>query len=181
MSNLIVGEQVYKTIPEQFDWLVDSKELEKIASILLETCTGLNGLGLSCPQIGINKKIFTIKTYSGYKVYINPRIVNESDDLAKGTEVCLSFPGIAVKIVRPYSIRVRYQNLKGETKTENLEGGEARLFQHEMTHMTGRLFWEDSNFIGRSKAIKDWKQIKRRLNRLSGALPPAAETNDKLG
>jgi peptide deformylase len=65
---------------------------------------------------------------------------------------------------RPYSIRVRYQNIHSETKTANLEGGPARLFQHEMSHMMCIPFWDNANFLNRSKAIKDWKQIKRRLN-----------------
>jgi peptide deformylase len=165
MSELIIGEGVYRSAPKKVAIIPDNaEELSRIIDKLLAVCKERNAVGLSAPQLGYNVQVFVIKDFLEYSVYINPRIVHESDEMAQATEISLSFPGLAVKVNRPYSIRVRYQNIHGETKTANLEGGPARLFQHEMSHMMSVPFWDSANFLNRSKAIKDWKQIKRRLN-----------------
>lgn len=164
MTDIIIGEKINEILPKRVEWTEEERELlPQIINELIRVCTNLSAVGLSAPQLGYSMQVFVIKNYTEYKAYINPRIVHESDELAQATEICLSFPGLAVKINRPYSIRVRYQTINGETKTENLEGGPARLFQHEMTHMSGKVFWGDANFFNRNKAIKDWKSIKRKL------------------
>jgi len=170
MSKLIVGN-VYQSIPEkvQFDNL---EYIARIIDELITTCKSHNAVGLSATQLGYNLQVFVIRNFTDYSVYINPRIVHTSNELAQATEISLSYPGLAVKVNRPYSIRVRYQTDNGTTKTETLEGGPARLFQHEMSHMRGKPYWENADFINRNKAIKDWKLIKRKLSKSSGALPP---------
>jgi len=165
MSELIVGN-VYQYVPEKVTF-VNHEELACIIDELITTCKERNAVGLSAPQLGYNQQVFVIKYFLEYSVYINPRVVHTSDELAQATEISLSYPGLAVKVNRPYSIRVRYQNVRGDTKTENLEGGPARLFLHEMSHMRNVPFWEDANFFNRSKAIKDWKSIKRKLSKSS--------------
>lgn len=165
MTDIIIGEKINQIPPKRVEWTEEERELlPKVIDELVRVCNNLSAVGLSAPQLGYSLQVFVIKNFTEYKAYINPRIVHESDELAQATEICLSFPGLAVKINRPYSIRVRYQNINGETKTENLEGGPARLFQHEMTHMNGKVFWDDANFFNRNKAIKDWKSIKRKLS-----------------
>lgn len=172
MTDIIIGEKINQIPPKRVEWTEEERKLlSKVIGELVRVCNNLSAVGLSAPQLGYNLQVFVIKNFTEYKAYINPRIVHESDELAQATEICLSFPGLAVKINRPYSIRVRYQNINGETKTENLEGGPARLFQHEMTHMNGKVFWDDANFFNRNKAIKDWKSIKRKLSNTSSGLP----------
>ena len=162
MSKLIVGN-AYQNVPEKVTF-INPEELARIIDELIATCKERNAVGLSAPQLGYNQQVFVIKDFLEYSVFINPRIVYESDELAQATEISLSYPGLAVKVNRPYSIRVRYQTIQGETKTANLESGPARLFQHEMSHMVGKPFWESANFFNRNKAIKDWKSIKRKLS-----------------
>ena len=176
MINLIIGEDCISTVVDKVDFS-DREYVFKVAEELSAFSKARNAMSLSAPQVGHNVQMFTIKNWTEFILFINPRIVYESPEIAQATETCLSFPGLAVKINRSYSIRVRFQDLNGNTKTDILEGGPARLFQHEMTHMQGKLFWEDANFLNRNKALKDWKAIKRKLSKLSGALPPVQTTN----
>lgn len=172
MTKIIIGEKINTVTPRRVEWTEEERELlPKVIDELIKVCTERNAVGLSATQLGYNLQVFVIKNWTEYSVYINPRVVNESAELAQATEICLSFPGLAVKVNRPYSIRVRYQTINGETKTGNLEGGPARLFQHEMSHMNGKAFWDDANFFNRNKAIKDWKSIKRKLSNTSSGLP----------
>ena len=176
MIRLILGEESSTNVPNKVDFS-DREYITKVAEELVSVCKARDALSLSAPQINHNIQMFVIKDWTEYKIFINPKVVYESPELAQGSEACLSFPGLSVKINRSYSIRVRYQTINGDTKTENFDSAPARLFQHEMTHMQGKIFWDDANFLNRNKAIKDWKSIKRKLSKLSGALPPVQTTN----
>lgn len=144
----------------------------ELANKLINVLNASRALSVSAPEIGINYRVFACRSYPGEPVYVafNPRIVYKSDDqLASAIEECYSYPGLKVKITRPYKIRARFQDPSGVTTTKAFEGGVARLFQHEMCHMEGRIFWDDCNFLHRNRAIKQWKQISRRLDRQENA------------
>lgn len=125
--------------------------------------------GISAPELGINFPIIAVKNTANnpWVIAFNPRIVYASGEMLNVYETCYSYPGIMVKISRPQSIRVRYQDATGETLTSQLEGAVARLFQHEMTHLAipPRSFWMDATYIHKNKAIKDWKTMSRKLRR----------------
>jgi len=55
-------------------------------------------------------------------------------------EGCLSFPDIRGQIERPYAVRVKAQNLEGQTITFEADGLLARAIQHEQDHLDGVLF-----------------------------------------
>jgi peptide deformylase len=73
---------------------------------------------------------------SQYSIF-NPEIISMSQEHVIMDEGCLSFPGIYIKVSRPSSIGVRFQNKKGEVREETLTGLTARIFLHEYDHMEG--------------------------------------------
>ena len=104
-----------------------------------------NGIGLAANQIGITKRFFAIGSESFDKIQKpvimwNPSIVRESEEKTLNVEGCLSFPGLFVKVLRPERVTVRWQNLKGETMMQHLDGYEAKCFQHELDHLDGITF-----------------------------------------
>ena len=52
-------------------------------------------------------------------------------------EACLSFPGLQLKVKRPASIRVRFQDPYGNWITRQFAGMSARVFLHEYDHLFG--------------------------------------------
>ena len=161
--NIILGKSpLLETPPSK---ITDFSVIESVITEMVEFADKNKIVSLSANQLGFDYNVFIIKDWESYKPYCNARIVHESPELALGTETDASFPGLAVKITRPYKIRVRYNSSTGEVKSETLEGGTARLFQHEMTHMNGTYYWDDANFLNRNKAIKDWKAIERQLRK----------------
>ena len=75
-------------------------------------------------------------------VMVNPEIVAR-DGVQYGTDGCLSVPGIFVEeMKRDAHIRVRYQNLEGETLERDAEGHFAHVIQHELDHLDGVLFFD---------------------------------------
>ena len=141
----------YKTLHEkstEFDFeegLPQYQDLEKFEKDMCNLMVHSNGIGLAANQIGITKRFFAIGSESFDKIQKpvimwNPSIVRESEENTINVEGCLSFPGLFVKVLRPERVTVRWQNLKGETMMQHLDGYEAKCFQHELDHLDGITF-----------------------------------------
>ncbi|MDX9881631.1 MAG: peptide deformylase [Prolixibacteraceae bacterium] len=131
---------------------------EKIANNLYDTLKKEAGLGLAGPQIGLLKRIFVIDTSpltddpsveKTEEAVINPEIIEKSSDTAIYNEGCLSIPGIYKDVKRPEKIRVRYQDVAFNIIEKELDGIQARIFQHEYDHLDGILFIDRLNSIER--------------------------------
>lgn len=94
------------------------------------------GIGLAAPQFFDNRRFFI---FCG-KVAINPEIVEESLEDVCYREGCLSIPGVHFEVYRPTTIKVRYFNHEFKEVKEDLTDLEARVFQHELDHLNGKLF-----------------------------------------
>jgi len=69
-----------------------------------------------------------------------PQYVTKSKGQTLFEEGCLSFPEIMGDVRRPKTVTVEAQDLEGATFRMELEGLEARIFQHEYDHLNGVLF-----------------------------------------
>jgi len=99
-----------------------------------------DGVGLAAPQVGISQRFFGMDDGSGFKMIVNPEIIEHSDEKEFGEEGCLSVPGVFADVQRYKWVRVRYQDEHGSYHEEFLEGYPARIFQHEYDHLDGVLF-----------------------------------------
>lgn len=97
------------------------------------------GVGLAAPQVGISKQIVVIDDGEAYYELINPRII-QAEGQDEAVEYCLSVPGRGGRVVRATKIVVTAQNRDGEPIEITAEGFLARIFQHEIDHLSGRLF-----------------------------------------
>lgn len=108
--------------------------------------TGIAGVGIAAPQVGILKRIVLItlgldtKKSQKTLVMINPEITDFSKDAIKMEEGCLSLPNVFEQLVRPTKIRARWQDLQGRWHEKKFGGWEAREIQHEVDHLDGVLF-----------------------------------------
>ena len=115
-----------------------------------ETLAVAEGCGLAAPQIGKAIRLFIVdgtelaedypECQDFKKVFINPEIIEESEDDATFAEGCLSLPGISENVVRPASITIRYMDENFTEHTETYEGFAARIIQHEYDHLEGHVF-----------------------------------------
>ena len=113
---------------------------EKLTQLVIDMYQCLEtfgGIGVSACQLGVNQALFVYKVGDDRGVMINPRVIETSDDMDEVEEGCLSFPGIGVKIKRPLSVTVQYQNETGEVKTQLFTGLTAKCIQHEYDHLQG--------------------------------------------
>ena len=110
-----------------------------------------DAVGLAAPQIGINKRVIVfrakgfeegqkkIKNINDIEVFVNPRINQTRGEKVTGTEGCLSCPDIQVEISRFPEIKVRALDAKGEKINKRYLDYVARVIQHEIDHLDGKL------------------------------------------
>ena len=99
------------------------------------------GVGLAGPQAGILKRIFVVQVEGDApRVFINPSILETSQETVKYEEGCLSIPGVWAEVVRPQSVKIQAWNEKGRPFTLETGGILARVILHEYDHLEGVLF-----------------------------------------
>lgn len=124
-----------KTKPvERFD-----SELESIVRAMADTMYLNQGIGLAATQVGVGLDLMIIDTGEGLTVFINPEIVERSSKKAKMEEGCLSLPGVTVNVARSERIKVRAQDIRGEAFLKTFDGLMAKVIQHEIDHLNGKL------------------------------------------
>jgi peptide deformylase len=134
-----------------FDPIEFSKELVKFMY-------DSNGIGLAANQVGVPYRIFSMRASPENFVCFNPRIVQYSEQTIILEEGCLSYPNLIVKIKRSQHIRCRFQIPNGETLTKQFTGMSARIFQHELDHLNGEIFYNKANRVHREQAMRKWKR-----------------------
>ncbi len=97
-----------------------------------------SGRAIAAPQIGAPVRIVYVEMDKPWTL-INPEIVEVGSDDVNVWDDCFSFPNLLVRVTRAHAIRVRYTNLKGESREVDLEGDRAELLQHEIDHLDGVL------------------------------------------
>ncbi|MBU0549764.1 MAG: peptide deformylase [Candidatus Omnitrophica bacterium] len=128
------------------------KDVELLEDMLLTMYT-LNGIGLAAPQVGCSVQIIVADVGEGPIKLINPRIVKAKGE-DKLTEGCLSVPDINVDVKRPYEIIIEALNGKGEPVEIKADGLLARVIQHEIDHLKGRLIVDYMGMIDKMKLMK---------------------------
>jgi peptide deformylase len=117
-----------------------------------------NGIGLAANQVGVPYRIFAMRGAPENFVCFNPRIAQPSAMEVSLEEGCLTFPGLLVKIKRPQHVRVRFTKPNNDTITRQFTGMTARIFQHEIDHLDGVLFYNRANRFHRDKALEKWRR-----------------------
>jgi len=116
-------------------------DLQQLYKDRQEAMTVYVGIGLAAPQIGKGIRFIVAedRRTGERRPYVNPQIVEFSNDQEIGPEGCLSFPGLVGDIPRAKQIKIRYQDLDFNTIEEEESGFYARVLQHEVDHLNGVL------------------------------------------
>lgn len=113
--------------------------IERIA----EVHTFAKGMGIAAPQVSIGRAAAVVQPPepgAGAIILLNPRVTQESDESDEQYEGCLSFFDVRGLVPRPLRITVETTNLDGSTMSTVYERGLARLIQHEIDHLEGKLY-----------------------------------------
>jgi peptide deformylase len=121
------------------------------------------GVGLAAPQIGISQRLLVYRVGPDAPVIalVNPEIEWSSKETEPGEEGCLSIPGINVDVDRPVHVRVRAKDEEGEARTVEASGLEARVIQHEIDHLDGKLILDRTSRSERRDAMRTLRDRER--------------------
>lgn len=121
-----------------------------------------DGVGLAANQIGVLSRVLLWKLpeqeEGEYQVCINPEILETSESCGTEHEGCLSIPGVTVEVTRPEVVVLRAQGLAGESFSVELAGLPARIVQHEIDHLDGRLILDRTSPEEYRRALKELRE-----------------------
>ena len=115
------------------------KDLQKLLVDLLDTVKDAKGAGLAAPQIGETLCVTVARLGGTFTALINPKVIWTSDDSVRGEEGCLSLPDVWLYIPRASAVIIRFQDEKGKEQERKLTDWDARVVQHEIDHLHGKL------------------------------------------
>jgi peptide deformylase len=117
---------------------------------LLTLVQDSNGVGIAAPQIGEPLRLIIVASRPNPRypyaptmeplAMINPQILHQSEQRAKGWEGCLSVPGIRGLVPRAIELEVEYTTRHGQVEQQTFTDFVARIIQHELDHLDGNIF-----------------------------------------
>jgi len=127
---------------------------------MLEVMKASGGIGLAGNQVGLLRRVFVMRTTDGREFgCFNPWIMVGDNDLITGDEGCLSFPNLWLKVPRHNKITASYLDNAGKPCIIELEGLDARCFQHELDHLNGITFTEHVSDLKLTMARKKQRKL----------------------
>jgi peptide deformylase len=134
-------------------------DFQQLIESMCETMRDAPGVGLAAPQIGLSIQLAVIEDRPEYvkdilperlaererepvpfQVLVNPRIVERSEREIEYFEGCLSVAGFSALVKRSHSVIVECWDEHGEPRRIEAQGWYARILQHEIDHLLGRLY-----------------------------------------
>lgn len=130
---------------------------------MFETMYAAKGVGLAATQVNVHRRLIVMDISDEHNqplVFINPEIIRR-EEVAVMQEGCLSVPGIWEDVERARKVRVRALDRNGQSFEREAEGLLAVCIQHEMDHLTGKLFVDYLSELKRQRIRKKLDKERR--------------------
>lgn len=142
-------------------------DLKALAERMMRLMHDASGAGLAAPQIGLLRRLFVFQpdVDSEPRALVNPEVVERSEETAIEGEGCLSLytlidEDLTVPVQRAVRITVRARDLDGAELEFESDGHEARIIQHEVDHLEGKLI-VDTDRAADAEARRDAMRVLR--------------------
>ena len=156
----LLGDPILRQKAKKIEIIDES--LRKIAKEMVGIMYSGDGVGLAAPQVGLSIRLIVVDIGDGWDAYINPKIIEKSDEIIVGEEGCLSIPEVFEEVPRPRWIKIKYQDFNGNYHEELKEDYAARVFAHEIDHLEGKLFIDYLSLAKRRLLMPKLNEIRRR-------------------
>jgi len=163
------NDSILKEVLPEFDFTNPPTDPTELASELVENCKGRSGFGLSANQVGFRYRVFVMGSDAEYVAFFNPKIIKASDKKSLITEGCLSFPMLGLKIERPETVEVEYQDYTGQVRTGVFSGLSSHVFQHEMDHLNGITYLSKAKPMALKMGLKKRGKFNKLMDRYNKA------------
>lgn len=132
-----------------------------ILSEMAQLMYAQSGIGLAASQVGVNESMIVVDIGTGLYKLINPKIAEKKGEQAM-EEGCLSVPGICIKVKRARKVVIKAEDQDAQPVTIEAEGLLARVFQHELDHLKGKLIIDYTSLLEKLKLRNKLKELKKR-------------------
>lgn len=148
-------------------------DLQLLIDDMFDTMYDAPGIGLAAIQVGVPRRLLVIDLQEpesdeedapavrNPRVFINPQILETSDEVGVYKEGCLSVPEQFADVERPAVIRASWLDRDGRVHEETLDGLLAICLQHEMDHLEGVLFIDHLSRMKRDMLLKKLDKARR--------------------
>ena len=137
---------------------------QKLVDDMVETLIDAPGVGLAAPQVAVSQRLIVVRLPDDEEsrqeygsqagvlyVVANPEIIKSSRETVEGVEACLSIPGYFGKVNRHESVVVKGLDREGKPIRIKAKDWLARVFQHEIDHLDGRLYIDIASEVWRAE------------------------------
>lgn len=157
----LLGEKVLRRRADPVEEITG--EVRRLVNDMFDTMYEAEGIGLAAPQVGVSRRVLVVDvedTDENRHVHalVNPAVVQSSRETDRGTEGCLSIPGIEETVTRPARVTVEALSEGGEPVRIEADGLLARALQHEIDHLDGVLFIDRVSSLKRSILLRKWRK-----------------------
>lgn len=145
--------------------------VKQLIADMFETMYAAPGIGLAAIQVGVPKRLLVMdlqeeedadgKPIRQPRVFINPEIVDPSEEQSVYTEGCLSVPDQYADVERPATCRVRWLDEDGVQHDAQFTGLLATCIQHEMDHLNGIVFLDHLSRLKREMILKKLNKARK--------------------
>ncbi|WOE73790.1 peptide deformylase [Alterisphingorhabdus coralli] len=145
-------------------------ELKTLVEDMFDTMYDAPGIGLAAIQVGVPLRVLVIdlqepdendEPVKDPRIFINPEILDPSEDVSTYQEGCLSVPDQYADVDRPATCTARWQDLDGNVHEERMEGLLATCLQHEMDHLEGILFIDHLSRLKRQMVLRKLSKARK--------------------
>ncbi len=138
--------------------------IESIIDDMFDSMYEAEGIGLAANQVGLDMNLFIIDVThtdeaEDTHIFINGAIIATDGDDKVFQEGCLSMPGIALDVIRPEKVTLKYQGIDGEWHENEFDGLLGRAIQHEMDHLNGTFIFDRVSETEKIKYIKELREL----------------------
>ena len=137
--------------------------LRELAADLLDTMRAAPGIGITAPHVGVPLRVVVLEldTRIGAQTYVNPQVEWASPEMILHKEGSVSMPGVNDEVQRHARVRISYQDIDGNTHSEESDGLRAVCHQHEIDQLDGMFWIKRLSRLKRERLIKRFEKISR--------------------
>jgi peptide deformylase len=128
-------------------------ELHKVSERMIALMHDAEGVGLAATQVGILRRFFVCTLDGEDRVLVNPVVTPLGSDTESDAEGCLSLGTVRVPVERSAKVKLEAQDVDGSPVALELEGHPARVVQHEIDHLDGKLMLDRTDPESRREAL----------------------------
>lgn len=164
-----LGNPILRQVAKEVSLLeLKSPAIQKLIDDMIETMHGYEGVGLAAPQVHESRQIAVVEVSNNKRypwapnipllVLVNPVFISKSEETQEDWEGCLSVEGFRGIVPRSKQVSIRFLDRQGKERTLEAENFFAVVIQHELDHLSGKVFLDRMRDLSTLTHLKEYER-----------------------